>query len=414
LDNTSNYFDAHDGSTRRFEPSGPFYYHAMGYGTCLEDGKQAEGKCGQWSNNTVGVWRSTTLASGSWEKLSSFTPSSSGWPKCTYFRSHVLRSPTTGKYVLWLNAQAGKDNQCTDSGGSPVCPKGSSSKCFLAGSSDTPAGPFKYEGVVNDIRYASEGGVGDFGLFQDDDAANTSYVIYKRSGAAPKGEGHRMTLQRLLPSLLAAEPGDAASAGIIGAPFVEAPAMFKRKGRYYSLFGACCAFCAHGTGIGVYHARSPLGPWVADGNIGCSTAGGGSGGGSSAGSGSGSVALSVGGSGSVSASAPLPAGCGCGLTMPSVYNLTCPPPPVAVTRAQQNSVIMAGGDEVVWTGDRWQSACAATVKSQGLPATGIPKEQDCVKAWDLQYWATLRWDETADPPLPLQVQWENEIVINIS
>jgi hypothetical protein len=34
-------------------------------------------------------------------------------------------------------------------------------------------------------------------------------------------------------------------------PFVEAPAIFKRGAHYYALFGKCCAFCAHGTGIGV-------------------------------------------------------------------------------------------------------------------------------------------------------------------
>jgi hypothetical protein len=376
LDNTSQLFDAHDGSTVRFEPDGPFYYHAMGYGRCKENGVHAVGLCGQTSNNTVGVWRSPNLASGSWEKLSSFTPSSSGWPNCTYFRSHVLRSPTTGRYVLWLNAQSGRDTKCS------ACPNGSKAKCFIAGSSADPAGPFTYDGVVPNVRYLDEGGVGDFGLFQDDDASRTSYVIYKRSGQAPGTNAHRMTLQRLLPSLLAAEPGDAASSGIIGAPFVEAPAMFKRKGTYYSLFGGCCAFCAHGAGIGVYTASAPLGPWVAHGNIGCKE--------------------------------QLPSGCTCGLPVPALYNLTCPAKPVAVTYAQQNSVIMTGNGEVVWTGDRWQSACAATVKAQGLPATGLPASQDCVKAWDLQYWSVLRWDETASPPLPRQVRWEDQISIPIS
>ena len=30
-------------------------------------------------------------------------------------------------------------------------------------------------------------------------------------------------------------------------------------GVYYALFGQCCAFCAHGSGIGVYTATHPLG-----------------------------------------------------------------------------------------------------------------------------------------------------------
>ena len=67
---------------------------------------------------------------------------------------------------------------------------------------------------------------------QDDDADQTGYVIYKRSGAAPPGMGHRMTAQKLTPDLLSGVGGDENSAGIFGAPFVEAPAMFKRKGVY--------------------------------------------------------------------------------------------------------------------------------------------------------------------------------------
>jgi hypothetical protein len=34
-------------------------------------------------------------------------------------------------------------------------------------------------------------------------------------------------------------------------PFAQAPAFFKRKGLYYALFGNCCCFCGHGSGIQV-------------------------------------------------------------------------------------------------------------------------------------------------------------------
>ena len=72
----------------------------------------------------------------------------------------------------------------------------------------------------------------------------------------------------------------------------------------------CCAFCAHGTGIGVYTAAHPLGPWVEQSQIGCAE--------------------------------KVPLGCGCGFPLPRVYNISCPSKVAATTFAQQNSVIVTG------------------------------------------------------------------------
>ena len=66
----------------------------------------------------------------------------------------------------------------------------------------------------------------------------------------------------------------------------------------------------------------------------------------------------------------------------------------------------------MWTGDRWQSACAKTVASQNLPKTGLPASLDCVKAYDLQYWSTLKWSD-GTPPLPAQVVFEDEIEFRV-
>jgi hypothetical protein len=83
-----------------------------------------------------------------------------------------------------------------------------------------------------------------------------------------------MTLQQLTPDLLGVvESGSVGMDTFAAAPFVEAPAMFKRRGVYYALFGKCCAFCAHGSGIGVWTSSgTPLGPWTPRGNIGCTSA----------------------------------------------------------------------------------------------------------------------------------------------
>ena len=383
-------FDAHDGNTVQL-PNGTFVRFAMGYTNCTEDGRGTNG-CGQRWTNTVGVWSSPTLASGTWRLVQSFVPAASGWPNCTYYRVHVAqRQAAAGQWVMWLNGQAEYGSACS------AC-SAYKSKCFLAGVAPALDAPFAYANVVEDLRYETTG-VGDFSLFTDDvvDAAahvKQTYVIYKRAGSAPAGMAHRMTVQLLRSDLLGAVPyvngstpgalPGGSSAGIFGAPFVEAPELFKRRGVYYALFGQCCAFCWQGSGVGVYTAtESPLGPWTTARNIGCNA--------------------SVG------------AQCGCALDEPSVYSgaAQCAAAravshATSVTFAQQNSVIevhSTGAPETtyVWTGDRWNSACTSTVQRQGLPATDV--ELACNKAWDLQYWAPLEWDDSISPPLPKQLRF---------
>ena len=37
--------------------AGPYYWYAMGYGKCIENGVSAGGShCGQMANSTVGIW----------------------------------------------------------------------------------------------------------------------------------------------------------------------------------------------------------------------------------------------------------------------------------------------------------------------------------------------------------------------
>ena len=93
------------------------------------------------------------------------------------------------------------------------------------------------------------------------------------------------------------------SSGVFGNGFVEAPVFFLRKGVYYALFGNCCCFCGHGSGIGVYTAPHPLGPWTYHDNVGCTK--------------------------------PTTPGCGCGMNHPGCSNIYGN----SVTKAQQNFVI---------------------------------------------------------------------------
>jgi beta-xylosidase len=44
--------------------------------------------------------------------------------------------------------------------------------------------------------------------------------------------------------------------------FIEAPVLFKTNGTYYALYDWCCCFCMQGSGILVYRADSPMGPYT--------------------------------------------------------------------------------------------------------------------------------------------------------
>eukprot|EP01051_Picozoa_sp_SAG22_P009466 SAG22_NODE_792_length_7198_cov_1.752641_2_plen_449_part_00 len=401
LDSNGSIMDAHDGNTVQFGRGEPYYWYAMGYGKCIEDGRAANQThgCGLRSNNTVGIWSSATLASGSWKLERMMRPSdgASGWPKCTYFRVHTVYNRRTATYMMWINAERGRDSNCT------ACDAvtAGGSHCYLAGTASSPAGPFEYAGPVG-VKYSDEGGVGDFSLFVDGD--DEGYVIYKRTGAAPFPYGHSMTLQQLSPDYLGVLPEASVGMAAFTTPFVEAPAMFERQGTYYALFGKCCAFCAQGSGIGVWSAPKPLGPWSVRGNIGCS-------------------------------GGPLPADCGCGMPPPTHFmpsNASAAGCAAAVAKskahsvshAQQNSVITvrssaAGAADAVdgltyvWTGDRWQSSFRQVPREQGFSGERLGPDLGCVKAYDYQYWAPLQWDDTSSPPVPKQLVWQDTIELSV-
>merc|ERR1712070_327071 len=229
----------------------------------------------------------------------------------------------------------------------------------MGGTSVSPEGPFTYHGASGS-RFPDGG---DFDILVDDDGAG--YIMYTATTS-----GHRMSAERLsddfLTSLAApvvtglldsGEGPTNVSTGYFGNTFVEAPAFFKRKGTYYALFGKCCCFCGHGSGIGVYTAAAPLGPWTYHLNIGCG------------------------------GEEPKP-GCGCGMQdghCPNLYGQ-------ATTKAQQNFVFpieTPSGTEYIWTGDMWQSS------------------PDGIKAHDLQYWAPLTWsyDDASGLDLPGRMTW---------
>ena len=53
---------AHDGTYNQWTPGGPWYYYAMGYGTCKQGQDKCHAPCG-YGYSWIGVWKSDTMVS---------------------------------------------------------------------------------------------------------------------------------------------------------------------------------------------------------------------------------------------------------------------------------------------------------------------------------------------------------------
>jgi len=159
-------------------------------------------------------------------------------PDGVYYRPYVVYNSKTQKYVLWYNWY----------------PKLWEGKVGVA-ISDTPVGPFKV--VRTAVRVAGYAdGPGDGSLFVDRDGAG--YFIY-----ATIRQNHAIRIQRLTSDFLGVTSD---TSGVLGVG-CEAPALFRNRDRYYALFDSTCCFCSAGSGVRVFVARDPLGPYTEAGNI---------------------------------------------------------------------------------------------------------------------------------------------------
>jgi hypothetical protein len=151
--------------------------------------------------------------------------------------------------------------------------------------------------------------------------------------------------------------------------------MFKRAGVYYAVFGHCCCYCLQGSGGFVYTASAPLGPWVAQAQP------------------LGDVICEVPLPGSVPAAPTPDQGCLYGGGADTA----------AVTRAQASYVVRApipnssssDSDTLIWAGDRWGQS------------------PDGLKGHEPQFWAPLRWDDTASPPVLQHLRWLDNFTVDL-
>ena len=267
LDVTGAIVNGHDGTYRLV--GGFWYYHAAEYGLCPEppkrgcDGGGSHG-CGFHGDHNVSIWRSRSLASGSWERVGTAAHCGSDIPDCgILYRPHLVQHPVSKQFLLYVN-YVRKDGGY---GGNAVF------------SAKQPEGPFKLVNpVMNLARLCpgpasaepcgkAQGGAGDFDVFVDP-ADGAGYIVY--------GANFYLSVEKLTPDLLSSTGINATwssgpFAGSVSPDyFVEAPAMFERHGTYYLLYGHCCCFCYQGSGIIVATSAHPMGPWTrSPGDLAC-------------------------------------------------------------------------------------------------------------------------------------------------
>lgn len=322
-DTSGNILTAHDGTTRRYAPGQPFYYHSIGYPHCNETNAiNGCNNCIFSRNNSIDVWASPDLASGSWEKVFTAYPNpTAGFPQCTYFRSQVVYNSATKLFVLWVNAVG-----CV----AATCPGG---KCqdYATATSTSASGPFTFSNMAQ--PEGLPGGLGDYALFVDDDNSGFIVLTDLTHGAGPRD----MYVFPLSPDFLHFPTG-AQGVLLAGPKLVEAPVFFKHapSSTYWVLLGGCTCMGLYGGGVGALSAPHPLGPWTPV-------------------------------SSHIDPGCPMDRQSSCFQMGPGAV---CNP----VTQAQQNFVIqvplVGGGTGFVWTGDKWQQSPNKMYDQQ--PQTWLP------------------------------------------
>ena len=240
LSTTGEVVDCHDGPIVG-PVNGTYYMYGEWYGT------QPFAVSGSNALPKLSVYTSTNLSSGSWEFRGLLHNNSNpGWetspvwpwaPAGAWYSPSAVYSEKRRKFIIYWSASQAEC--CTAQWG-------------VAQSDD---------GVHFDLMSMTEtaslnSSLDGSSLMIDDDGIG--YVAYDAM-QAPGMQGHVVAIDRLAPDLLSSSKERVA---LMPDSFVEGTLLFKRKGRYYVVYGSCCCACREGSGAVVLSAGKISGPWV--------------------------------------------------------------------------------------------------------------------------------------------------------
>jgi beta-galactosidase len=154
-------------------------------------------------------------------------------PRNVLERPKVIYNRKTKKYVMWMHIDTG-DYQFARAG---------------IAVSDSPTGPFAYLGSIRPNGQMSR----DMTVFADED--EKAYLIFSSE------DNSTLYISLLNGDYLA--PEETYTRNFVRR-FREAPALFKRDGRYYLITSSCTGWDPNEAEYAV--AESPLGPWTVAGN----------------------------------------------------------------------------------------------------------------------------------------------------
>ena len=208
------------------------------------------GSCG-YAEGRILTHVTSDLSSGYWGHAVELLPGAVR-PKGAYSRPHLAYNPTTRAYALWVSYR----------------PPASSAAHFLTATCASEACPDAPFTVASTQAATAQPTAGTGGALFVEEDGGAAYLAHCLSASAGGG----LQVQRLRsPDWAAAEAGQGAASSPLhlpGQPGCEAPAMFKRRGVYYVLFGAACSYCAGGTETHAFAAQQPLGPYSYAGSLG--------------------------------------------------------------------------------------------------------------------------------------------------